>query len=581
MFDVIKSVITFGVVAIGELFPAALPVDSNWMIVKQWEKQEAVYSARLESTTVASYCGNKPAKYIQFPMVLVGAQQISVDGKIIQTFGDPTLSVKRSSYGAPLIRCSDIVNAKVVTWELFALGPPFTRVTDVPRLTSFGWRNLINETILSISVGVLLVLGLLIVILMKGKVPRHTYYYSFFSTICFALFGLASYPEAFGLSIEPIMSIRISNPSLMLGFIFLIRSFEVKGNFLPRFLYGVFLITVSTAALVIVIWGYQLAVTQFGLYICFPFYLALHIFITFNQYRIWICSGERSDLYKFVSLLIMGLIILNDMLLTLQVAHLPFLLPLGFILAYLFLFISLDTSIIETFNQRDRLVLEDANRKHLSQMAENKLLIARQVAHDIKSPVGALGVAINFLPDVNQQVKELILFSIKRIREIADNLLESTRGVNSTTSTEDIVDIIKKVISEKQLIYANNISIQFENRLTGEFWWRANNVELGRIISNLLNNAIEARQDKEIIKIKVKCQVDGGGIQIIITDNGRGIPDELLGRLFNQNVTWGKKEGSGLGLYHAKQLIDVWGGSIEVSSQYGAGTAVAIMLVGN
>ncbi|HRK02544.1 MAG TPA: ATP-binding protein [Oligoflexia bacterium] len=72
---------------------------------------------------------------------------------------------------------------------------------------------------------------------------------------------------------------------------------------------------------------------------------------------------------------------------------------------------------------------------------------------------------------------------------------------------------------------------------------RANEKELARIISNILNNAKEA--DATEVRISVKQSRDV--VEVVISDNGRGIPAEVLAKLGSKGATFGKSGGTGLG----------------------------------
>src|SRR5690606_18205064 len=100
--------------------------------------------------------------------------------------------------------------------------------------------------------------------------------------------------------------------------------------------------------------------------------------------------------------------------------------------------------------------------------------------------------------------------------------------------------------------------------------------DLQRILSNLLNNSIEAIDVSGTIQIGLRTFKDS--IQILVIDSGGGIPSEVLKHLLHKEYTHGKSKGHGLGLYSAKQKIDSWGGRISIQSKEGTGTSVTITL---
>ena len=100
-------------------------------------------------------------------------------------------------------------------------------------------------------------------------------------------------------------------------------------------------------------------------------------------------------------------------------------------------------------------------------------------------------------------------------------------------------------------------------------------MKLREAILNIVRNASEAIDEKGIISIGAQKQQ--GQLLLTITDNGCGIPEEYLPTLFDPFVTH-KKEGTGLGLPIAKQVIEAHGGSICVSSRLGQGSSFQISL---
>lgn len=96
--------------------------------------------------------------------------------------------------------------------------------------------------------------------------------------------------------------------------------------------------------------------------------------------------------------------------------------------------------------------------------------------------------------------------------------------------------------------------------------------ELGQVWNNLVNNAIHAMGGKGTLHIVVQS-LQEGWVQARFTDNGPGIPAENTSKIFDQFFTTkAKGEGTGLGLFICKKIIDKHGGSIEVASRPGQTT---------
>jgi len=226
--------------------------------------------------------------------------------------------------------------------------------------------------------------------------------------------------------------------------------------------------------------------------------------------------------------------------------------------------------------------------------SEAKYSIATQVAHDIRSPLAALDMVLKDMEDIPESKRIMIRGSVSRIHDIANDLL--LKNKNKTISIEKeqenknydltnimLSDLLSTLISEKRLQLRNNVNLKLEsnidNRSYGLFA-KINVSEFSRLISNIINNAFEALTN-ESGKITLDLLPNPNGneeLQIIIQDNGKGIPKELLSKLGIKGNTFGKKKGSGLGLFHAKSTIESWGGSLFIESMEEKGTKVIINL---
>ncbi|MBF0106540.1 MAG: ATP-binding protein [Deltaproteobacteria bacterium] len=89
-----------------------------------------------------------------------------------------------------------------------------------------------------------------------------------------------------------------------------------------------------------------------------------------------------------------------------------------------------------------------------------------------------------------------------------------------------------------------------------------------------VNNAVEALEGRGHVFIKL----DGDQNHAILTiaDNGKGIDPKVLPNLMKEGASFGKPDGNGLGLYHAKKTMDSMGGTIEIGSVKGRGTVVKL-----
>lgn len=216
----------------------------------------------------------------------------------------------------------------------------------------------------------------------------------------------------------------------------------------------------------------------------------------------------------------------------------------------------------------------------ISDQLKREIKIAAQVAHDIRSPLSALEIGIKSLPPSNDESKQILLRdSVQHIKDIV-NFLEkndSHSKSNEIRHPTQIAVILDNVISERRLaLSCHNIKInQLYISDTYQYFGLIVPSIIKRILTNVLNNAYEAIGNNDDGIIKINLREDNGFCVISIIDNGLGISSEDSKLLFKRGFTT-KKNGSGLGLYHAKEALAEWSASIKIFSIENKGTEVKI-----
>lgn len=202
--------------------------------------------------------------------------------------------------------------------------------------------------------------------------------------------------------------------------------------------------------------------------------------------------------------------------------------------------------------------------------------IASQVAHDIRSPLSALENITN--NHLNQTSENFIAQeSIRRIKLIAEDLLQKSRNKESSQLLDllDVNELIKRTVALKQSEYPTfKLSTELsKDKLIANI----NELSFERILSNLINNSIEALLDKSK-EVKIFTTFLNSKIIIEIKDEGKGIAPELLSSLGTQKISHEKQNGNGIGLFSAINQIKKWNGEIKIYSSLGIGTTVQIEL---
>ena len=227
-------------------------------------------------------------------------------------------------------------------------------------------------------------------------------------------------------------------------------------------------------------------------------------------------------------------------------------------------------------------VLQKASRLE-SELAVSKATadLAAQVAHDIRSPLAALGAAAKGL-ELPEEQRKIMESSVNRMQGIADDLLRRYRAPGdahaaSKPAIHALGWLIEQVLAEKRLQYKEKTGVKIAfNNTAGEVKALVEPKELQRLISNLVNNSVEAFGKDGVVTVGLSAP--DGKVFMEVKDNGKGIPPEILAKLGRKGETHGKANGNGLGVYHARTTVEGWGGSFRMESAPGKGTAVTIEL---
>ena len=234
----------------------------------------------------------------------------------------------------------------------------------------------------------------------------------------------------------------------------------------------------------------------------------------------------------------------------------------------------------QSFNSMSRELIDI--QKKLVQ-AEKEMLwkeLSRILAHEIKNPLTPIQLSIQRLEEKyeenSEKFKELFPEAVKIINQEIGNLQNLARSFsNFARSIEpefshfNPAGLIKEIVNSYQHKY--NLILETEEDIVINF----DRTHFYQIITNLVQNAIDASQETEEIRICVFANENKVIIQII--DNGSGISSENILRIFEPYYT-NKKKGTGLGLALVKKLVDLNGAEIRVKSKIKQGSTFEIIL---
>jgi PAS domain S-box-containing protein len=240
--------------------------------------------------------------------------------------------------------------------------------------------------------------------------------------------------------------------------------------------------------------------------------------------------------------------------------------------------ISAMRDITERKKLQEELQKRMAEQQNISELFENLLYIA---AHDLKGPIANMYLALNLMDrieDAGQKIQNIGYF-----KPLVNRLENTINGLTSILQVHKIDQSSAKEIFFESLI--NEIMLGhretlYEGALQYDFTEKPSIIYiepfLSSIMSNLINNAIKYSRETVPLKVEVTSKrADEGFTLLTVRDNGIGIDlEQYGGLLFSpfKRITPAKAEGTGVGLYIIKNIIEKNGGYIKMESTPGEGT---------
>ncbi len=244
----------------------------------------------------------------------------------------------------------------------------------------------------------------------------------------------------------------------------------------------------------------------------------------------------------------------------------------------------------ENKNENTVLIIKDLTElKELEkQLARNDRLkamgeLASGVAHEIRNPLNAIGTIIqqldkDFAPAENadeyHSLARLVYKEVKRINETVNEFLRFSKPEPIKKSDFRLNETLKELEAQfAALLEQKGIELKILSGYEGTVNWDRNQIK--QTLVNLIQNAAQAIKGNGVIKLAAR--EENGNIILSVEDNGAGIPEENLGRIFNLYFTT-KAEGTGIGLSVTQRIIQEHDGIITVESKVGEGTVFTIKL---
>ena len=211
--------------------------------------------------------------------------------------------------------------------------------------------------------------------------------------------------------------------------------------------------------------------------------------------------------------------------------------------------------------------------------------LASGVAHEIRNPLNSIGTIAQQLnkdfdslenKDEYHKLTKIIYSEVKRINETVTNFLRFAKPDPILPQKFRLSELFNEIVNQYTAkLSMENISVSLSIDYDIEVVWDKNQIR--QVILNLLENAKDAIEKEGTIKISIsKLNEVERDIEIRISDNGKGIPEEIRNKIFNLYYTT-KASGTGIGLSIVQKIIDEHNGVIFVESA-GIGTTFILQL---
>jgi len=207
--------------------------------------------------------------------------------------------------------------------------------------------------------------------------------------------------------------------------------------------------------------------------------------------------------------------------------------------------------------------------------------MAKQVAHEIKNPLTPMRLTIqsfekNFsLDDVKNKnkIRNFTKSLIEQIDTMSSIATAFSDFANMPEQKRELLNVVEVVQLALDIFDKDYIEFSTENN---EILTLFDRTQLIRIVTNLLNNAIQAIPENRVPMILVRVSSNKNNIVINIQDNGNGISEENRSKIFEPNFTT-KSSGMGLGLSMIQSIIKAYNGSITFKTKENQGTTFKII----
>ncbi len=212
------------------------------------------------------------------------------------------------------------------------------------------------------------------------------------------------------------------------------------------------------------------------------------------------------------------------------------------------------------------------------------------ITHELKSPLASMRLSLETVlrgradSTASLRFLENALQDTERLQSLVQKVLEVTRYARGHGSLEPRRMNLTALVDDAVRSFARRATAagaRLDADLEPDVWAEVDGEAFVIVVSNLLENAI--KYGGTIPEIRVRLAEENGTAVLTVRDNGRGIPEEEVPFVFNRFFRGGDEmtrttQGTGLGLYLVRQIIEAHRGSVDVASTGVAGTTLRVVV---
>lgn len=211
--------------------------------------------------------------------------------------------------------------------------------------------------------------------------------------------------------------------------------------------------------------------------------------------------------------------------------------------------------------------------------------MARQVAHEIKNPLTPMKLNLQYLQraiesnssnvkDISRYVAKVLVEQIDHLSLIAGDFAHFANIGQTNNQVFNLVDVLKQLTT----LFSSNENAEVQLKLhRDDMLINADKTQINRLFTNLLQNAIQSVPETRAAQILIATSSKDDDLLVMVKDNGKGIPAEMLSKIFTPNFTT-KSSGTGLGLAMCKGIVEKFNGSIWFETTEDVGTSFFVKL---